>query len=518
MTEKLIEFILWLLIAASIIAIFSSRLRVPYTVALVLAGLALDLFHLEIMDGFGFSPEIILIVFLPALLFEAGININIHQLRRDLLPILGLAVVGVLVATGITGLALWGLGVMALLPALLFAALITATDPVSVLAILKELGINKRLTVLLEGESLLNDGTAIVLFLIFKEAILTGEIHIAEGVGRFILMAIGGAGLGLLFGYVASKVTHYIEDTRIEITLTTIVAYMSYLVSEHLHLSGVIATVCAGLMVGNYGSRTGMSARTRVALWSYWEYIVFVINSLIFLLIGLEVKVSDLVANYAYILVGIGVVVVARAASVYGLIPITNRLSRNRQKPIPGQWQHVLVWGGLHGTVSLALALTLPNHFPERDKILSITFGVVLFSLVAQGLTMKPLLKWLGIQSRDEQEFDRLKVSQMAANLSRQELERLFRSNEVSLPVYQTLLAELEQRQSGIERELLDLYAQSPEMAQEEMSLARMRLINAEKAAVNRAVADGILSLHSAEELIDEMDARAESLGGSSAH
>lgn len=512
-TEKIIEFILWLLIAASIIAVVTNRYKIPYTVALVLGGLAIDFFELEIMEGFHFSPEIVLIIFLPALLFEAGMNINIQQLRRNLIPILSLAIIGVLISTFITGFAIAELGEIAILPALTFAALITATDPVSVIAILKELGVSKRLTVLLEGESLLNDGTAVVLFLIFKEAVIsTGEVEVMAGIGRFIAMSLGGAALGLLFGYVAGRVTRYVEDARIEITLTTILAYMSYLVAEHLHISGVIATVAAGLMVGNYGSRIGMSARTRVALWGFWEYLVFVINSLVFLLIGLEVKIHDLVENWWMILVGIGITLVSRGVAVYSLVPAANLMA----KPISLRWRHVLLWGGLHGTVSLALALTLPQDFPFREKILAMTFGVVLFSLVVQGLTIKGLLNLLNVKPDKEDAYDRIKVSQIAASRSLDELQAMYDRNEISYPIFNKIQAELEQRVNKIKQELQEIYENRPELAEEEISLTKIRIISAEKSAITRAMADGLISYHTGEELLDKADKRLDDLGAHS--
>lgn len=252
---------------------------------------------------------------------------------------------------------------------------------------------NKPLSVVIEGESLLNDGTAVVVFQILLAGIVAGGLSVGRGIGQFFLAVVGGAVLGSVLGYAASKITQTIDDPQIEITLTTIVAYGSYLLSNHLHLSGVSATASAGLMVGNFGAKKGMSARTRTALESFWEYIAFVMNSLVFLLIGLEVHIDALAHAWRPVFFVIAGVLIGRSLSVYLLVPLSNFFAEK----IPVRWQHVMVWGGLRGALALALALSLDHTFPSRDRVLDLTFGVVVFSILGQGLTMKPLLRVLGL-------------------------------------------------------------------------------------------------------------------------
>jgi CPA1 family monovalent cation:H+ antiporter len=314
-----------------------------------------------------------------------------------------LATAGVLVAASVTGaLVHWTVG-LPLLAAFLFGSIIAATDPISVLAIFRALRMDKRLSMLLEAESLLNDGTAAALFQVVLAGVLAGQLSVARGAGLFVYSVIGGALLGAVAGYAASRITEKIDDAEIEITVTTIVAYGSYLLAYHLHLSGIIATAAAGLMVGNVGAPQGMSVRTRTALVSFWEYLAFVMNSLIFLLIGLEVQVNTLTREWRPLLLGILAVLVGRATSVYGLVPISNLIGEK----IPVRWQHVMVWGGLRGGLALALALSLDHSFPERARILNLTFGVVVFSILVQGCTMKPLLKILGLaKEKSEAEIE----------------------------------------------------------------------------------------------------------------
>jgi CPA1 family monovalent cation:H+ antiporter len=393
-----IEFLVWLLIAAAIIAMLAKRLRTPYTVSLVLGGLLLGVIQLPILSPLQpgnrpnwLTPDVILILFLPALVFEGSVKLDVRELLRNSAPLLLLANAGVLLAALVTGyLVHWLIGLPVLI-ALLFGCIISATDPISVLAIFKDLRVDKRLSLIMEGESLLNDGTAVVLFGILFGAIVAEKLTVPQSIEQYFLAVAGGAVLGSALGYLASRITGTVDDPQIEITLTTILAYGSYLLAFHLHLSGVIATASAGLMLGNFGAKRGMSAGTRTAMQSFWEYISFVMNSLVFLLIGLEIHVRELLRNWTLMPLAVGAVLVGRVLSVYLFVPLSNRFAEE----IPFRWQLVVVWGGLRGALALALALSLPSTFPYRDQILDLTFGVVIFSIVVQGLTIKPLLRLL---------------------------------------------------------------------------------------------------------------------------
>ncbi len=504
-----IEFLIWLLIAASIIAVLATRLRIPYTVALVIGGLLLGITHHPLLESLSqgkqpnwLTPDVILIFFLPPLLFEGSLKIHVRHLRQNIVPILLFANIGVLVATMITGYAIHWIVGLPVLVALLFGSMISATDPISVLAIFKEMPVARRLAVIIEAESLFNDGTAVVLFQILLAAIATHTLGLAQGFVNFFVEVLGGAAIGFILGYAMSKVTERIDDPQIEITLTTILAYGSYLLANSLHLSGVIATVLAGLTVGNFGAPVGMSARTRLALWSFWEYATFLINSLVFLLIGMEVHLSDLLRQWRPTLLGIVGVLLGRTLSIYGLTPISNLIT----KKIPFRWQHVLVWGGLHGSLSLALALSLPLSFPYRDQILQLTFGVVAFSIIAQGLTIKPLLRLLGMGRGQENEYDRVRVHQIALSSARSELDTLVRTHQISSPVYDKFRRDLEARIEQVQTEVAQLYSQDETRAASETQTARMRLIAAERSSIEQSVHDGLISPQTAARMIDATD------------
>jgi CPA1 family monovalent cation:H+ antiporter len=405
--SSVIEFLIWLLFAAAIIAMLAKRLRIPYTVSLVVGGLLLGVIRIPIpmlsplQAGHRpdwLTPDMILILFLPALVFEGSLKLDVRDLIRDSVPLLLLANAGVLLAALVTGyLVHWLIG-LPLLIALLFGSIISATDPISVLAIFKDLRVDKRLSLIMEGESLLNDGTAVVLFGILFGAVVAEKLSVPKSVEQYVLAVVGGAILGSTLGYLANRMTETADDPQVEITLTTILAYGSYLFAYHLHLSGVIATASAGLMLGNFGSKEGISPRARIAMQSFWEHISFVMNSLVFLLIGLEIHVRELLQNWTSVLLAIGAVLLARILSVYLLVPLSNRFAEK----IPFRWQHVAVWGGLRGALALALALSLNSAFPYREQILNLTFGVVIFSILVQGLTIKPLVKLLRLANGDD--------------------------------------------------------------------------------------------------------------------
>jgi Na+:H+ antiporter len=346
------------------------------------------------------------------------------------------------------------------------------------------------------------------LFGILLEGISSGHLNVATGVAEFVVVVLGAAGLGALLGYLVSQITKRIDDARIEITLTTILAYSSYLAAQSFHLSGVIATVAAGIVMGNFGTRAGMSARTQLALWSFWEYAAFVINSLLFLLIGMQVRIGDLVRGWHTALLAIAAVLLGRAISVYGLTPVSNLFSEK----ISLRWQHILVWGGLRGALALALVLSLDPSFPYRADLLAWTFGVVAFSLIVQGLTIKPLLRVLGLCATTESEYDRAKVRQIALASARGELDELLSSHVVSAPLHAQLRQELDSSLAQAEAHIAEMYTEDTARAHGEIRTARTRLSAAERGAIQRAFYDGLISQQTAASMIDAADRRMSEL------
>ncbi|HEY4307694.1 MAG TPA: sodium:proton antiporter [Gemmatimonadaceae bacterium] len=378
---------------ASIVGIFARRTGIPYTIALVLVGLAVGALH--VVDPPHLTKELLFALFLPGLVFEAAYNIHVLELRAMWRTIATLAVPGVIAAialtAGITLAVLHALGVAPSLDwrfALVFAALVAATDPIAVVSLFRRLGVPPRLTTLVEAESLFNDGTSIVVLSLVLAFVSGSATSAARLSGQFALVIGGGAVIGVAFGYGVAFVTRRLDDPMIEITLTTVAAYGSFVIAENVHLSGVIATVSAGLVLGTYGREIAMSRATSAAVDSFWEYVAFALNSIVFLLIGFAVEPGSLFASSIPILVGFFSVVVARGGVVLGTRALFSRTTDH----ISAAWGVIVWWGGLRGALSMVLALSLPADFPMRELLIDMTYGVVLISIVLQGLTMQPLV------------------------------------------------------------------------------------------------------------------------------
>lgn len=385
-----------LLCVATAVAIASGRLRIPYTVALVVTGLALGAVNVVPLPHL--SKELLFAVFLPGLLFEAAYHLHYRELRASVWTIGILAVPGVVLAVVITATLLTSASGMVpgMTPvpwpaALVFGGVIAATDPVAVTALFRQVAAPRRLEVLVESESLLNDGTSIVVLSLIL-AYLTGAETTAWSLSvNFLRTTIGGAAAGLLIGWGATHIIRRIDDASIEITLTTIAAYGSFVVAERLHVSGVIATVAAGVLCGNHGRVHAMSDATRQAVDSFWAWLAFTLNSAVFLLLGAEVPIAVLARAWPVIALAALVVLIARAAVVYG----TGALVSGTSERVPRAWSAVMTWGGLRGALSMVLALALPESLEHRGLIITLTAGVVVLSLVGQGLSMRALLRRL---------------------------------------------------------------------------------------------------------------------------
>ena len=493
-----IEFlVLGALLIVSFVGVAVRRFRVPSTVVLVLVGIALSF---RTSQPINLTSDIILFFFLPPLLFEAAFHLDLRQLQRDTPTIALLAIVGVLLSTLIVG------GIISVgtgLPlgiALVFGSMIAATDPVSVVAIFRKLGAPKRLEVLLEGESLFNDGTAIVLFGLALEALLIGEFNIIDGLLSFILVSGGGIVVGLGLGWVVSRMIAMVDDHLIETTLTTVLAFGAYLVAEQLHVSGVLAVVAAGLVTGSIGER-GMSPTTRIVVFNFWEYVTFLVNSAVFLLIGLQMEVSALWESRVLGLWAIFAVLVARAISIYGLTYFG--------RSIPSRWRHVLFWGGLRGAIALALALSLPAAMGEhRNTLTLMTFSVVLFTLLFQGITMEGLLNKLGlITISDAQiEYQRRHARAIAARSGHEHVERLHQGGLVSDHTWEKIHPIILERTKALTSAVQEALQDAPELEAGELITARRESLRAQRNTLSTLRADGVIGQETYQQLVAEVD------------
>lgn len=489
--------ILLVLLISSVVALVGRRFRIPYTVGLVLAGVALA-WQSDI--DLQLSPRIFLSLFIPPLVFEAAFHLNFEDLRRNIRPILLLAVPGVIVTTLLVGGVLsWGAG-LTISTAMVFGALIAAVDPVAVIAIFRKLGVPKRLETLVEGESLLNDGTAIVIFTLVLETARSGEFNLVDGVVDFLVVAGGGVVVGLIMGAIISRLIAQVDDSLVETTFTTVLAFGAYLAAEQFHLSGVLATVTAGIVLGNLGP-SGMSPTTRIMLFNFWDYAAYLANSAVFLLIGLQADQIVLAEIWKPALWAIGAVLVSRAAAVYLLSAL--------EGTVPTRWRHVLFWGGLRGGIALALALTLPTNFgPDRAIVIQITFMVVMFSIVIQGVSMTRLLRRLGIiRANEEQlEYERRRARAQASQAGMQHLGNLSRQGLISAHVWESLEPILRQRVKALADAVQEVLHDSPELESEELRTARREMLRAQRSMLSSLRRDGIIGDETFEELVAEVD------------
>jgi monovalent cation:H+ antiporter, CPA1 family len=389
-----------ILVVACVVAIVCRRLRLPYSVGLVVAGVCLALLGGSI--SLAVTPDLIYTVLLPPLIFEAALQLKWRPFRDDLpvtvtLAFPGVLLTGAIIGTGMHLIAGWGW-----LGSMLFGALIAATDPVSVIAAFKEMKVESRLSLLVESESLLNDGAAAVAFAILVSVAHGAGVQVSAVTGSLLWMVFGGLAVGVLVAGAALLVAGRTDDHLVEITLTTIAAYGSFLLAEHFHMSGVLAALAAGLVVGNVGSTGWMgcsfSATGREHMISFWEYAAFLANSVVFILIGgREASQAGRLFTPAAAL-AIGLVLIGRIAAVY---PLCALFARTPLK-VDIRHQHVLVWGGLRGALALALALAIPDSVPEKGAMIVAAFAVVAFSIFAQGLTMPWLIRLLGLTRKIE--------------------------------------------------------------------------------------------------------------------
>jgi CPA1 family monovalent cation:H+ antiporter len=541
------------------ISLLVRKLRFPYTVTLVLVGLLLAFISnmlpgsLNNLSQF-ISSELILAIFVPPLIFEGALHIQWKLFRENLLTILLMAIVGVLAGAFMVGglvififegmetaAASLNLVNLASLPgipltaAIAFGALISATDPVAVIAFFRTLGVNKRLSVLVEGESLLNDGTSIV---IFKIALaLGGAAVVAHGqeaavnfsfinsFWEFSKVSIGGVLVGLIIGKLGEFLFARTDHRLVETTLTMPAAFGAYLLAEQLHLSGILSVVAAGIYMGN-AIPAHTSPTTKIALYNFWEVLSFIFTSMIFLLIGWVIDIRQFFTprNLLLIIAAVIAILVSRLVVVYfmsflsnhGIPAVSKWVGKPYETPkIPVPYQHVMFWGGLRGAISLALAISLaPNVFGVGmgEQLRLMTFGVVLFTLVVQGTTIEKLIRKLGLARKSKQQYEKERYlgRYFIVRAAQEELTRLHRlgifSGSVWEAVREAQQAELEQYDQAVR----DMLHRHPGVGHELAIQARQIALQAQRTAIGDAMRQGIISDEILEELTEELDAKIE--------
>jgi CPA1 family monovalent cation:H+ antiporter len=504
-----VEGIIGLLLVTALVAVAVRFVRFSYTVALVLTGLVLA--FLPGMPHLQLTPGIILIVFLPVLLFYGAYNLDADEVRAAIRPITLLAVPGVVATAALVGGALRITTGLTWQESLLFGTIVAATDPVAVLATFAELGAPRRLATIVTSESLFNDGTALVLFASMLGLATSHTVSVGDTIEHFGVQLVGSLAVGAAIGLLGTTLVQRMDEALIETLLTLIIAYGGYLLTSALGLSGPLETVTAGLVFGTRGVDI-MSPTTRLQAGATWEFLDFLANSLLFLLMGLALRpIGEATASHLGsgvwwpLLVAIVAVLVVRVMVVWGVDYVLDRAGHG----LPDGWATLLAWSGLRGAVSLAAVLSLPLSLPRRDLLLTLTYGVVLFTIVVQGLTISPLLERLGL-GRDEGsrlQFELLLGRLRALDASTREVETLQSANEIDEHLAHHLLDEYGARRTALRRELDSTLHADGTLEQEHRRAVLRRLLRVQHEAARNTFARGQIGQSALRQLTADIDA-----------
>jgi len=528
-----VSFVAILVIACGM-ALLAKRLKVPYTVLLVVAGLAVSLlldgapWLREHLEKIKLKPELLLQVFLPILLFEAAFHVDLKSFLNNRRAILFLAIPGVIIGMLLTTAVfvpvakliqddmVWQVG-------LVTAAMLAATDPISVVALFKEFTVSKRLGIIVEGESLINDGIAVVLFGVVVKITadslgLTiptlhdpGEnVQALHVIGVFLREVFLGTALGVAVGLAMSYLTSKVNDHLIEVALTAIAAYGSNVVAMQLHASGVIAVVVCGMMVGNVGAKHGMSPTTREAVFSFWEFAAFMANSFVFILIGLEIRLSELWADAGLIVAFFVIMILVRSVIVFGVHNLVRREDLRLKKP----WLPVITWSGVRGSLSMVMAMMLVASESEgettRKLILNLVFGVVLLSILLQGTTIEWLMKRVGliVETREEIEYEMALARRQAIRCLVDNLEDADRKGTLSQGTFEILHNQLVERRETNNKRIAEMLAHTPSLNNIELELHTTQLRALEKQVYRDLEKEGDIDYDSMESLVRDVAGR----------
>lgn len=507
-----------LLVAAGTLS-FTKRAKLPLTVTLLVVGMGLSALIRAYPDCFGMlgtleiSHDLILFIFLPTLIFESTFNMNVQAFRENLGPILLLAIPGVLISTAIIGVSISFLTHLPIEAALILGAILSATDPVAVISLFRQLGAPQRLIVLVEGESLLNDATAIVLTKILIGVFVASSFSmqtLESGILDFLLLFVGGTICGTVLGWVAGILLGMVEsDFLVETSITTAAAYLSFLLAEQVFgVSGVMATVGTGLVLGGWG-RVKISAPVRDYLEHFWEYMAFLANAFIFLLVGMRVSLPDLWQSLDVVALVLIVMLFARAVVVYGLLPLLNRLPRAEE--INRRYQTVMWWGGLRGAIALAIVLSL-DSFAYSSLFTAIVMGVVLFTLLVQGFSMRSLVKKLGLDTPPLMDVQSQLECRLSAKIRALELvPKLQTGGQFSHVIAESIRFEIQDDVQSLQEEM-NLLREKEITREKEYAMLFLRAFAEERACYAELFSLGHISEQTYRQLLLTISAQTEAL------
>ncbi|WP_394827101.1 cation:proton antiporter [Pendulispora albinea] len=490
-----LETLFIVLATGSSVAIAAKRIGMPYNVALVLVGL-IGVF-VDVLPQTVMNPEMVLLAFLPILVFEAALSADGDALHEAARPILALAVPGVAISLlGTAAVATYVLD----LPfpvAVLLGALLAITDTVSVLLAFKSVRVPHRLAAIMEGESLFNDGTALVLVMIATDMVSSGKIDGVAALHALVVTMLGGGITGAGFGVLGGALLRRAPDRLTAILASFVLVFAAALTAERFHASPVIAVVVAGVLVGR-AARTVLEPSRVLAMFGFWETAGFCLNVLIFLLVGMQIHPAMLLAEAVPIALAVVALHVGRAVAVYGCFGLL-RLLRGEQ--VPMRWQHVMVFGNIKGALSMAAVLALPADLPYRERMVAIVFGVTFVTLVAQALPFRKMLGWLKVALSSDQATDEARATLIVGRRGQAELDDLLSAGLISR-------REHAERRAAFQRQIIESETalRGARAIDVKDSFIELTLIQGQKAAVIQAGQRGIIGLEVAEERVSELD------------
>ena len=377
---------------ATVLGLVSRRARLlPYPVVLAVAGIAVGLLPGGQFPRLGGS--VILLAFVPGLIFEAALTLDLVELRRRMVPVSLLATAGVALTVLLIGTLTHLLLGFSWASGFLLGAILAATDPIAVVALLRRLKAPGGLAAILEGESLFNDGTGVAVFSAVLATILSGSPSFGDASVRFLMITLGGTAIGLAVGFLGLALLRFAEDAPLEILATLVIAYGSYLAADLVQASGIVAVVVAGMVVARYGAQLGRLHGPQ--LLGFWSLLAFVLNAMLFILVGAALPAWTLLPVAGLVLAAFVIMLLTRAVPVYALLA----LAAIRGPSIPWQWRHVTFWAGLRGALSVALALSVAGLNHVDSRVSAIAYGVVLLSLLVQGALLTPIMRGLRMEA-----------------------------------------------------------------------------------------------------------------------
>ena len=516
-THNTLISVIILLFIAIIVSIAVRRIKLPYSIGLVLAGFGLG--YAQIFPTLHIDSSIIIYVFLPALLFDSAFNASITNLKQHWKVIFALAIPGTIISILVVGIMAHFVMEIPWMSALLFASLIVPTDTISILSVFKELKLPAKLTTLVEGESLFNDGTAIILFklilsLILAEEYSLSDINYASFSLSLILSYAGGFALGMAGGFSAGWVMKKVKDHLVEIMFTVMVIYGIFILAEELSVSSIVAVVTTSLMLGTFRQRMAISATTQIALSSFWSFAAFTLNSILFIIIGLQINFSSLWDNFWIILIALIAVNVGRIVFIYPFSMLVNFVGQRKMKELPEEipikWQHVLALGNLKGSLSMALVISLPDTLIYKEQLTVLTFGIVFLSLIAQGTTLRPILKLFKLQtiSNDQIEFDKRQGLIISAKSVLTALNTEYQSGMITSSVYQSLKEQYEFTIENAEQSLTRLQSKNPALADSHLQNTYYQMLTLQRTVIQNAYTQNIICEDAALELMKSFDSQ----------